>query len=387
MAKFLRLKFEELGPQLQSVLPPNSPLGKRMAVAQGVFPLGTKDLLTALYYLWGDEDGRVRQAAQKSLDELPESLTLVGIDAGLSYKVLHYLSSRKYDNNHIYERIALHPAAHVKTLCYLAETNPFEPVLTIIARNETAILKHPEILYGLTRNPHMPLNLIERLKKFYELNRGHDFMQDIAGEQQEAEPAPPPKERPQPEEDDSRVVTANDDRLFGGFRFEDVLSEEFDTDELFADDLIREPDAELDDQKRRSMLQRITKMAMVDRILLAMRGNSAARRVMVKSGNKIIRDCVMRNPRVSTQEILEWAKERSTPQDIIETIARNREWSRNYQIMTALCWHPKTPTVYVLRVRGTLSLQDLKKLGDSKMVPGATAQQARSALRRREKNR
>ncbi len=387
MAKFLRLKFEELGPQLQSVLPQNSPLGKRMAVAQGVFPLGTKDLLTALYYLWGDEDGRVRQAAQKSLDELPESLTLVGIDAGLSYKVLHYLSSRKYDNNHIYERIALHPQAHVKTLCYLAETNPFEQVLTILARNETAILKHPEILYGLTRNPRMPLNLIERLKKFYELNRGHDFMQDIAAEQQEAEPAPPPKERPLPEVEEARMLSVKDDRLFGGFSFEDVLSEVFDTDELFADDLIREPDENLDDQKRRSMLQRITKMAMVDRILLAMRGNSEARRVMIKSGNKIIRDCVMRNPRVSTQEILEWSKERSTPQDIIETIARNREWSRNYQIMNALCWHPKTPTVYVLRFLGTLTMQDLKKLGDSKMVPGATAQQARSALRRREKNR
>lgn len=386
MAKFLRLKFDELSPHLQEVLPEKSPLGKRMAVAQGVFPLGTKDLLTALYYLWGDEDRRVREAAQKSLNELPESLTLVGIDSGLSYKVLHYLSSRKYDNNHIYERIVLHPSAHVETLAYLAEVNPFEQVLTIIARNEAAILKNPELLYALTRNPRTPVSIVERLKKFYELNRGHDYLQDIPVAQQSAETAPPPKERPLPEEDGARLLSGKDDRLFGGFRFEDVMNEVFDTDELFADDLMQEPEQDPDDRKRRSMLQRITQMAMVDRILLAMRGNSEARQVMIKSDNKIIRDCVMRNPRVSAQEILKWAKERSTPQDVIEGITRNREWGRNYQIVNALCWHPKTPVVYVLRFISHLSMKDLKKLGASKMVPGATAQQARNALRRREKN-
>ena len=116
MPRYQRLEYHELSPALQAIITPEMPAAKKIAMARGLIPLGTKDLLLALYYLSGDREAAVAREAQKSLRELPESLTLVGIGADTSSKLLHFLATQEFDNNHLHEKVALHRNVQPDTL-------------------------------------------------------------------------------------------------------------------------------------------------------------------------------------------------------------------------------------------------------------------------------
>ncbi|MCB1153942.1 HEAT repeat domain-containing protein [bacterium] len=382
MARYRLLDYEELSPSIRQAIPTDASPEKRLAVARGLVPMGTPDLLAALYYLAGDEDKRVRREAQKSLKDLPETLVFVGITHQSSPKLLDYLAAQKFDNHHVYEKISLHSNVEHATLAAMAAANPHEGVLEIIGKNEKAILESPAILAGLVSNPKTRRSLIDRLTVFYETTKGHPFEEDVA-----------PSDVPLPEDDEAleeesaedladpmRFVP--DDRLHPCFNIADLMNPEFDAPELFASDLIDDPE-NVGEAEKTSMMKRILSMNFVDRLLLALKGNSEARRILIKSPSKTIQDCVMRNNKLTTNEIRDFARERSSSQNVIEAICRNREWTSNYEILNALCWHPKTPRAHVARLIQRLQLRDLLQLTRSKMVPAQTASQARALLLRR----
>lgn len=390
MPRYQRLEYHELSATLQAIVTPEMPPAKKIAMARGLIPLGAKDLLLALYYLSGDREIAVAKEAQKSLRELPESLTLVGIGADSSPKLLAFLASQSFDNNHIHEKVALHRNVQPDTLQYLAERSRHERVVEIIAGNEKAILRYPAILFGLSRNPNTPQSTLARLGQFYLVEKGRPFTDDLPPELRQAARQPPP---PEPEPAPAPVAAAPaemeipDERIHPCVRLTDLLTLDLPFDEMFADDLVTEPEERLDDKKRIPLLKRIAKLTMVDKMLLAMRGNSETRHILIRNGNKLIQESVLQNPRLSINEVMELVKERSMPQNVIDRVCNNREWTRYYEVMHHLCWHPKTPARFIYRALSTLSDKDLKRLATSHNVPGFTRQQARSFLNRREKNR
>lgn len=394
MPRYEKLEHHELSLELRKVITPDMPPAKRIALARGLIPLGTKDLLSALFYLSADPDKQVAKEAQKSLKELPESLTLVGLGTDLSRKLLYFVATRAYDNYHIYERIALHQSVDDKTLIYLAREVKHEAVLEVIAGNEQAILRSPAILHGLARNPKTPLSIMERLIKFYQIQQGRDYRQDLPPELREeaAQPVPAPvvePELPPAEASPPPTLEFPDERLHPCVRPADLLGPEFDIADLFADDLIEEPDeASATDDRRLNkipVIQRLARLSMVDKLLLAMRGNEEARKVLLRNPNKIIQEGVLQNPRIKVSEIVEAVKERSTSQAVIDRICNNREWTRYYEVMHLLCWNPKTPMRFVYRALSVISAKDLRKLASSHNVAGLTRQQAFKMLQRREK--
>jgi len=392
MPRYERLEHHELSPELRKIIAPDMPPAKRIALARGLIPLGTKDLLTALFYLSADPDKQVAKEAQKSLKDLPESITLVGLGTDLSRKLLFFVATRTYDNYHIYERIALHPAVDDKTLVHLAREVKREEVLQIIAGNEQAILRCPAILHGLDRNPQTPRSIVERLVKFYRIQQGREYRQDLPPELREEARRPVPEKVVEPDlpapEVAAPALMFPDERLHPCVRPADLLGPDFDVADLFADELIQEPDEKAPDDRRVEkipVIQRLARLSMVDKLLLAMRGNEEARKVLIRNPNKIIQEGVLQNPRIKVSEIVEAVKERSTSQAVIDRICNNREWTRYYEVMHLLCWNPKTPMRFIYRALGVLSAKDLRKLASSHNVAGLTRQQAFKMLQRREK--
>ena len=53
MARYRLLDYEELSPSIRQAIPTDASPEKRLAVARGLVPMGTPDLLAALYYLPG----------------------------------------------------------------------------------------------------------------------------------------------------------------------------------------------------------------------------------------------------------------------------------------------------------------------------------------------
>jgi len=145
------------------------------------------------------------------------------------------------------------------------------------------------------------------------------------------------------------------------------------------EDLVEEGPARVE----QGLLLRLRNMGIPERIKLALRGNRETRVLLVRDGNPLIRRLVLRNPRISDEEILAIATTRSADDELLRLIADSRDWTANYQIRLALVTNPKTPLVIALKNLPTLLDRDVRRLAKSKNVPATVAGQAKRLVLRR----
>ena len=128
----------------------------------------------------------------------------------------------------------------------------------------------------------------------------------------------------------------------------------------------------------------IAQMSVGQRVKLALRGNRQARHILLRDVNQVIRSMVLRNPRITEDEIRELAKSSQTEEKLLRELAENRDWIAIYSVRTALVENPKTPFAEAIRLIKTLSHHTLHMLSKSKNVPTAVAGQARKILSQRD---
>jgi len=128
--------------------------------------------------------------------------------------------------------------------------------------------------------------------------------------------------------------------------------------------------------ERISILNRILKMGMKDRVKLAMKGDREARNILIRDPNRIVAGAVVSNPRITEQEIEKIAAMRSVPEDILRQIASDRQWARSYTIVHNLARNPRTPVANAMNILSRLQLRDLAALAKNKNVSDAVRRQA-----------
>ncbi len=128
--------------------------------------------------------------------------------------------------------------------------------------------------------------------------------------------------------------------------------------------------------ERLSVLNRVLKMGMKDRVKLAMKGDREARNILIRDPNRIVSQAVVQNPRITEQEMERIASMRSIAEDVLRSIANDRQWSRSYSIVHSLARNPRTPIANVLNILSRLQLRDLKALSANKNVSDAVRRQA-----------
>ena len=126
-----------------------------------------------------------------------------------------------------------------------------------------------------------------------------------------------------------------------------------------------------------SLWARVGTMEMAEKIKLALRGNKDARTILVRDTNRVVRHLVLKNPRMTDQEALAVARNRSVDDELLRIIAERRDWLRNYQVRLALTTNPKTPIAIALRQLASLGDRDLRYLAKSRNVPDAVSSQAK----------
>lgn len=134
---------------------------------------------------------------------------------------------------------------------------------------------------------------------------------------------------------------------------------------------------------RESAATRIRRLKVPERVKLALRGNREARQILARDPVKLVQSCVLRNPRVTVDEALAMAKNRSLAGDLLRAIAAEREWVRHYAVRLALVQNPKTPLPVALGLLGGIHERDMRLLARSKNVPTVLQAQARRILARR----
>ena len=129
-----------------------------------------------------------------------------------------------------------------------------------------------------------------------------------------------------------------------------------------------------------SLAKRIGAMDLPEKMRLAQMGDKEARTLLAREQNKQILYCILQNPRISDQEILQFAKEKTLPEEILSLLSKRKEWMKKYPVRLALAQNPKTPLALSLRLLHSFRDFDLRKISKSKDVSVHVASAARKIL-------
>ncbi len=134
------------------------------------------------------------------------------------------------------------------------------------------------------------------------------------------------------------------------------------------------------DKKEVPLGKRISELTLPEKVRLALTGGKEARSLLCREKNKMILSCLLENPRISEQEILHLAKEKTLPVEILSRMAKRKEWMKKYSIRLALAQNPKTPLPLSLKLLRTFRDTDLRKIARSRDVSAHLAAGARKIL-------
>jgi hypothetical protein len=119
------------------------------------------------------------------------------------------------------------------------------------------------------------------------------------------------------------------------------------------------------------------------KIRLALVGNLEARNLLIHDPNKVIPLAVLRNPKLSEDEVIMYAQLRSLPEDVFSAMAKHKTWVKNYQVKLALVSNPKAPLSLAIKLLDHLHDRDLQNISKSKNVSYILARSAARLLFKR----
>ncbi len=388
----MSLEVHSTNPAVKAIIQQTAPRPALLAAARGILPLQHSDLLEVLVAFAQTDDAELAQNAAATLteqnnDELKNTLKI----SDIAPQVLGFFSERENLPNEVYEAVLTNPNTPPKAIAQFARRTQSGELLEFIALNQQLLIQAPEIIESIISNPHRTSEAERRAaetkREFFEKERGAE---QIAGEL-----------RAQGKEAAAEFVESA----------ETALSLE---DALFLAEMIEVPDAETDDSwlsleyleefyeesdaqrealigkilgelkgendevsgERISMLNRIMRMRMKDRVRLAMKGDREARNILIRDPNRIVAQAVIENARITEQEIEKIAAMRTVPEEVLRQVAINRNWARNYTIVHNLARNPRTPIANVMTILTRLQLRDLEAMTGNRNISDAVRRQA-----------
>ena len=128
-------------------------------------------------------------------------------------------------------------------------------------------------------------------------------------------------------------------------------------------------EAEPNPEKRVTLLQRLGRMRVVERVQLALKGNREERIALIRDPCKVVQRAVLQSPRLSEREVETFATMASLSDEVLRLIARNRVFVGNPIIVRNLMNNPKTPLDITLHFLPNATGQDLKALTLNRNLP------------------
>ena len=117
-----------------------------------------------------------------------------------------------------------------------------------------------------------------------------------------------------------------------------------------------------------SMLQRIGRMRVGERIKLAMRGNREERMVLIRDRSKLVSLAVLESPKLTDPEMEGFAGMKNVQEGVLRAISMKRKYIKIYGVLRALVNNPKTPLDVGLPLVAYLLVKDQRTLAQNKNV-------------------
>jgi hypothetical protein len=128
-------------------------------------------------------------------------------------------------------------------------------------------------------------------------------------------------------------------------------------------------EVEPDPVRRETLTQKVARLNVVERIILALKGGREERMLLIRDHNKIVQRAVLQSPRLSDSEVEAFAAMANVTSDVLRGISLNRVFMKNYAIAKNLVKNPKTPLDISLHILPRLTATDLRILTTNKNIP------------------
>jgi len=122
------------------------------------------------------------------------------------------------------------------------------------------------------------------------------------------------------------------------------------------------------DEKRGSVLQKITALDIKGRIQLAMKGTKEERAILVRDGTKLVAIAVLDSPKISDGEVEKIASQKNVLEAVLRAIPLRRRFMKNYAVVRNLVFNPRTPIDISMGLMKNLLIADLRNLSGNKEV-------------------
>ena len=137
------------------------------------------------------------------------------------------------------------------------------------------------------------------------------------------------------------------------------------------------------EDQRGSALQKISKLDIKGRILLAMKGNREERSLLVRDGTKIVALAVLESPRITDSEVERFAGQKNVLEAVLRAISMKRRFIKQYPIVRNLIFNPRTPIDVALGLMKNLLTPDLRHLAGNKEVSDTVRKLATKMFRQK----
>jgi len=320
----------KLKTSLLKFVSPSSPAETRRGAARRSFgeELSAADEISVLFILGFDRDEDLSSAAKSSLQEYPLKGLLDAMDSPLDPLLIKKLLELRGDDDAVKIMAALNPGTDDATLAELAEHGPDE-VIAVFSEDAPLLDAKPFIKEALRKNPRTPNSVRVALSEKRPASSQKPVVRDPAG------------------------------------------------NERFHLDLTDEARSKVDEQ---NIYKVVARLNTGQKLKLALSGNKAARDLLIKDSNRIISMAVLKNPRITEDEVQKVAHTKGTTDDMLRQISKNKEWVKSYSIRVGMLSNPKTPLTVSLKLLDTVYEKDLRSISKSKNIPNALASAARRKL-------
>jgi hypothetical protein len=294
------------------------------------------------------------------------------------------------------EAAALPPDDRIEPLCLLTAdtdaavrnkaaaillTQPLKTVLAALERPGAVpemfaycaaeFSRRPGVADALAKNPSCPIEVLRPVIRYLSVTTIQDLFEDLdrlsTSPQLVAEMI------------DSAVINAEQRA-----QLLELQRAEPDAAEAFTEAV---KDAEVDPAKRETLLQKLSRMRVVERVQMALKGGRGERLLLIRDPCKVVQRAVLMSPQLSEQEVESFASMATLSDETLRLISGNRKFMKNYAIMRGLIFNPKTPLEVTLHLLPFLKPLDLKFLSTNKNVGDTLRTMATRLQRRRSSER
>jgi len=393
----LTAEITSTNPVVQAIISGKAPQPARLAAARGMLPLAQSDLLEVLVALTASDDTQIATAATETLKaESPEDLLNAANAQDTAPNVLAYLATVADGKQEIYEAAILNTRTPDQALARLAATTSNSSLLELITINQQRLVRSPEIIDAILANParsgEAERRARETHKEFFEKERGaRQIADELRARGQTAaaeffEAADLTSAGGELSIEDAWLIAQHievsdadlDDTWLPAERYEELIPETAAEVSANLQRVIESERLERGDvnAERVSLIRRIMFMNTKDRMKLAMKGDREARSILIRDSNKVVCSAVVKNPRVTEQEVENIASMRTVADEVLRLIALNRSWARSYPIIHNLARNPRTPVPTAMNILPRIRTKDLTNLTQNRNVSEAVRRQA-----------